>query len=55
MLLIVAICYPMMPTRVLKHTAAIKQKGCPKSKFYDKEIQYIEINRFDEAIYCISY
>jgi hypothetical protein len=31
------------------------RRGCPKSKFFDKEIQYIEVNIFDEAIYCISY
>ena len=30
-------------------------RGCPKRKFYDKEIEYIEINTFDEDIYCISY
>lgn len=34
-------------------------RGCPKRKFNDKKIQYIEINPFDKAIYsiyyCISY
>ena len=34
--------------------------SCPKREFYDKEIQYIETDTFDEVacvrdIYCISY
>ena len=40
--------------KVILFWAVPKVNSCGK-RTQDKEIQYIEISRFDEVIYCISY